>query len=362
MQAFDHPFTRRGLGAVAAAAAVAGLGRPSLAQGKRFKVALSNSFIGNKWRLEMENVFKAALGMEPFKSEIEGSVFNADNDVSKQSQQLSNLIAQKPDAIIINAASPTGLNGIINQGAGRGILMIAFDNTVTTQRCLKVNTNQYEMGRAWAEFLVKKLNGQGNVIMVTGVAGTEVDQERNRGADEVFGKAPGIKVVNRFTGMWDSSTAERNAAAILPSLPQVDGVWCQGGTDGIIKAFIKAGRKLPPVAGEGENGFRRFMVGYDGQKVDGLSIGQPPYLSVISLELARRILQGTYPKQDLVVPLAPLTSDQVKMGETAFADQPDSFFADFTDGGETPILKLCVEAALNGTSCSGRLDVNLPSA
>ncbi len=362
MQAFDHRFTRRGLGAVAATAAVAALGRPSRAQGKRFKVALSNSFIGNKWRLEMENVFKAALGMEPFKSEIEGSVFNADNDVSKQSQQLSNLIAQKPDAIIIDAASPTGLNGIINQGAARGILMIAFDNTVTTQRCLKVNTSQYEMGRAWAEFLVGKLNGQGNVIMVTGVAGTEVDQERNRGADEVFAKAPGIHVVNRFTGMWDSSTAERNAAAILPSLPQVDGVWCQGGTDGIIKAFIKAGRKLPPVAGEGENGFRRFMVGYDGQKVDGLSIGQPPYLSVISLELARRILQGAYPKQDLVVPLARLTSDQVKLGETAFADQPDSFFADFTDGGETPILKLCVEAALNGTSCSGRLDVNLPSA
>lgn len=83
------------------------------------KIALSNSYIGNKWRLEMENVFKAALQMEPYKSEVEGSVFNADNDVSKQSQQLSNLISQRLDAILINAASPTGLNGIINQGAGR---------------------------------------------------------------------------------------------------------------------------------------------------------------------------------------------------------------------------------------------------
>lgn len=178
----------------------------------------------------------------------------------------------------------------------------------------------------------------------------------------MFGKAPGIKVVNRYTGMWDSSTAERNTASILPSLPQIDGIWCQGGTDGVIKAFISANRKLPPVAGEAENGFRRFMVGYNGQKVDGLSIGQPPYLSVISLELARRILRGGYPKKDLVVPLAPLTSDQVKLGETAFADQPDSFFADFTDGGDHPILKLCVDAALNGTACSGRLDVNLPAA
>ena len=52
-----------------------------------------------------------------------------------------------------------------------------------------------------------------------------------------------MKVVNRFTGMWDSSTAERNTAAVLPSLPQIDGVWCQGGTDGVIKAFIAAKRR-----------------------------------------------------------------------------------------------------------------------
>lgn len=70
--------------------------------------------------------------------------------------------------------------------------------------------------RAWAEFLVKKLGGQVNVIMVTGVAGTEVDLERNKGAEDVFKEAPGIKVVNRYTGMWDSSTAERNTVSILP--------------------------------------------------------------------------------------------------------------------------------------------------
>ncbi len=345
---------------IAGAAALSA--RPAAAQGKKFKVALSNSYIGNKWRIEMENVFKAALLMEPFKSEIEGSVFNADNDVSKQSQQLSNIIAQRPDAIIINAASPTGLNGIVNQGAARGILMIAFDNTVTTDKCLKVNTDQREMGTAWAEFLVQKMGGKGNVIMITGVAGTEVDLERNKGAEDVFAKHPDIKIVNRYTGMWDSSTAERNTASILPSLPPIDGIWCQGGTDGVIKAFLGANRKVPPVAGEAENGFRKFMTGYNGTKVDGLSIGQPPYLSVVSLELARRILQNKYPRKDLHVPLAPLTSDQVKVGETAFPDQPDSFFADFTDGGEHPILKLCVEAALNGTACGSTLEVNLPAA
>ena len=339
-------------------------GQARAAASKPYKIALSNSFIGNKWRLEMENVFKAALLMEPYKTDVQGQVFNSGNDVSKQSQQLSNLIAERVDAIVIDAASPTGLNGVLRQATSRGILVIAFDSVVTAPSVLSVNISQKELGKTLAEFLVKKLGGKGNVIMVTGVAGTEVDQDRNAAAEAVWAANPGIKVVNRYTGMWDSSTAERNTASVLPSLPKIDGIWCQGGTDGVLKAFISAGRTpLPFTAGECENGFRKFMVGYMGQKVDGVSIGSPPFLSVIALEMARRILAGEYPKKSIQLPLAVLTSDQVKVGETVFPDQPDSFFDDFTDGGDHAIVKLCVEAALSGTACpGGPLRVALPGA
>jgi ribose transport system substrate-binding protein len=328
--------------------------------GKKVKIALANSYIGNKWRIEMENVFKAALLMEPYKSQVEGSVFNSGNDVSKQSQQLTNMIAERVDAIVINAASPTGLNGILSQAHGRGILVVSFDNIVTAPTALKVNTDQEEFGRRMADWLAKKIGGKGNVIMVTGVAGTAVDEGRNKGADSVWAQNPGIKVVNRFTGMWDSATAERNTSAVLPSLPQIDGIWCQGGTDGVLKAFIAANRPLPPTAGEAENGFRKFMIGYDGHKVDGISIGQPPFLSVVALELARRILVEKYPRKDVMIPFPFVTNDTVKVGETVFPDLPDSFFDDFTDAGDNAVVKLCVDAALDGKACAGRLDVKLP--
>ncbi len=363
-------FTRRGvigLGAaglvgVAATGAFPSPRLASAAPAKKFKIALSNSFIGNKWRIEMENVFKAALQMEPFKSQVEGSWFNSGNDVSKQSQQISNLIAKKVDAIVVNAASPTGLNGILTQATERGILVVSFDNVVTAPSVLKVNTDQVAFGKQLAEWLVKKMNGKGNVIMVTGVAGTFVDEDRNKGADMVWAQHPDIKVVNRYTGMWDSATAERNTASILPSLPQIDGIWCQGGTDGVQKAFIAAKRPLPPTAGEAENGFRKFMLGYMDHKVDGISIGQPPFLSVISLELARRILAKQYPKKDITIPFPYVTNDTVKKDETVFENLPDSFFADFTDSGANATVKLCVEAATDGKPCPGELNVNLPSA
>ena len=341
---------------------LAGCGGNQGAGGKKFKVALSNSYIGNQWRIEMVNEFKAALQMEPFKSQVEGSVFNSGNEVSKQSQQITNLISQRVDAILINAASPTGLNGVVEQAASQDIRVVSFDNTVTTEKALKANTDQFKFGEKLASWLVDKLGGQGNVIMVTGVAGTSVDEDRNKGAESVWEKNPGIKVVNRYTGMWDSSVAQRNTSSVLPSLPTVDGIWAQGGTDGVLKAFIGAGRPLPPTAGEAENGFRKFMIGYQGHKVEGLSIGQPPFLSVVALELARRILRGDYPKKDVTIPFPSVTNETVKKGVTVFPDVQDSFFDAFTDSGPDATVKMCLAAAQSGKPCGSNLTVNLPKA
>jgi ribose transport system substrate-binding protein len=56
--------------AVAIAAASAASRSASGHAATKYRIALANSFIGNTWRLEMENTFKAACQMEPFKSEV----------------------------------------------------------------------------------------------------------------------------------------------------------------------------------------------------------------------------------------------------------------------------------------------------
>ncbi|WP_286704998.1 MULTISPECIES: hypothetical protein [unclassified Acidiphilium] len=45
-----------------------------------------------------------------------------------------------------------------------------------------------------------------------------------------------------------------------------------------------------------------------------------------------------------------------------FPKLPDSFFADFTDSGPDATLKICVDAALHGKPCPGRLTIHLPTA
>jgi ribose transport system substrate-binding protein len=153
-------------------------------------------------------------------------------------QHFTDLISRRVDAIITDAASPTGLNGIIAQATRRGILVISFDNIVTSTAAVNIETNDLAFGSQGATWLAEELGGRGNIVMVTGVPGAPVDNDNVRGANEILSQHPDIKIVGHYCGMWDSSTAQRNTATVLPSLPKIDGIWCNGGTDGVLKACV----------------------------------------------------------------------------------------------------------------------------
>jgi ribose transport system substrate-binding protein len=335
------------------------------ASGKKFKIALSNSYIGNQWRIEMVNELKAALKMEPFKSQVEGSVFNSGNEVSKQSQQITNLISPhlpKGRCYSNQCRFPHGTQRHRRAGGRprhpRHLLRQHGDDRQGPQG----QHGSVQVRREACLLAGGQTRKQGQRHHGHGFAGTSVDEDRNKGAESDWKKYPGINVVNRYSGMWDSSVAQRNTSSVLPSLRTIDGIWAQGGTDGVLKAFINAGRPIPPTAGEAENGFRKFMSGYQGHKVEGLSIGQPPFLSVVALELARRILQSDYPKQDVTIPFPSVTNDTIMKGVTVFPDVQDSFFDVFTDSGPGATVEMCLKAAQSDKPCGSKLTVNLPKA
>ena len=341
--------------AIVIAAASAAESRNHSTHAGKLKIALANSFIGNTWRLEMENTFKAACKMPPFKTEVSCSVYNSGNDVGKQTQQISNLISQHVDAIVIDAASPTGLNGIVKQACARGILVISFDNIVTEQvrpdgqhGPAQVRAAGRPVPRRPAARQGQHRHGHRRRRHV----GRHGPQQGRRVGDQEVPGHEDRRPLQRQLGLRRPRSARRPRSS--RRLPQVDGVWVSGGTDGVVKAFIDAGKPVPIVAGEGENGYRRYMLpaGYNGHHVDGISIGQPPFLSVASLELAREILEHKHAKKSIVLPFPVVTDQTVKSGATVFPNLPDSFFADFTDSGPKATVVICVQAALKGTAVS----------
>jgi len=297
-----------------------------------YNIALSNSYIGNVWRTQMIKMAKAysqTPDIAPLLSNFQ--VNTADRDDAAQQAAIENMISNGAQAIVILANTPTALVQTVQQARADGIVIVSFDTTVHTDPPdpsldlgVTVNEDQVEMGRRLAEFLVEQTGGKGKILMVNGVQGTGVDQERRQGAAEVWKANPGITTVE-VIGDWDPGKAQTATATALAANPDFAGVWCQGGTDGVVRAFIDAGIPIPPIAGESENGFRKQMVKYKDQ-FQGLSIGQSPGLVAVSMRAALSLLMGEPVPQAVSVPLPMATTDELVAGVNYFPDAPDNFF------------------------------------
>ena len=70
---------------------------------KPYTIYLSNNFVGNDWRVQMEKEATVAAGLAPFKGKVKLTITNAQNTVPAQISSLQAIVARKPDAILIDA-------------------------------------------------------------------------------------------------------------------------------------------------------------------------------------------------------------------------------------------------------------------
>jgi ribose transport system substrate-binding protein len=147
-------------------------------QKKKWKIALSNSYYGNIWRRQMVDAFKEAA--EKAKAEgliSEYSIENGDGTVNQQNSQISSLILKGVDAIAINAASPTALNGVIDKACQAGIKIIAFDSIATADCAYKLDFDMVGIFGGMADYIAKDmLKGKGDLLLVRGVQGSAPDK------------------------------------------------------------------------------------------------------------------------------------------------------------------------------------------
>jgi ribose transport system substrate-binding protein len=275
----------------------------------------------------MADVFVTRPDIEPLVADWQ--VASSGDDVAAQIAQTENMISAGAQAIIINSISPTALTPVCQRAIDDGIPVVAFDGIVEADGIVIVNEDQFEMGRLWAEFLVNTMGETGKVLMIQGVQGTSVDTDRNNGGRSVFDQYPGIEIVE-VLGQWDPGTAQTVTANALAAHDDFTGVWCQGGTDGAVRAFLEAGRELVPFGGEAENGFRKQMLEFRDQGFQAMSIGQSPALVAVSIRAAIDLLSGIEIPSRISVPLPIVTSETLEVGVNVFPDAPDNFFTDIS--------------------------------
>ena len=82
---------------------------------KPYTIYLSNNFVGNDWRQQMERVATVSVNKGPLKGRVDLKIENVENTVQAQINSLNNIIRQKPDAILVDAGSDSALNPTIKK-------------------------------------------------------------------------------------------------------------------------------------------------------------------------------------------------------------------------------------------------------
>lgn len=320
----------------AMALGVAGIDKQAIAK-EKYKIFLSMSFIGNDWQAEAANMVKAMAGHKSLADKVDLRVQVAGPNAQRQIQQINAMVQAGADAIVIFPISPTALNSVVKNACAKGVLVFAYDAEITEPCAYNISIDQLEAGRVTAEWLVKKLGGKGEIVVITGVPGTSVDNLRTKAAKEVFAKNPGIKVIAEAVGMWSQAVARTELSKILAtrSWDKIDGLWMQVGCYTANAMQIEAGKtekNLIPCAGEGANGGRVQMLPM-GTEVEGangayramgaprISYASPPYSGGLALKLAVKKLDGGDVPKKITLPLPLVTNETIQLcGEGTWAE------------------------------------------
>jgi ribose transport system substrate-binding protein len=322
------------LSAISLSAALSGVvAPPAMAEGKTYKIYLSNNFVGNDWRQQMLRIAETVVKKPPLLGRVDLKIENVETTTQAQINSLNNIIRTKPDAILVDAGSPTALNPTLEKACAAGILVISFDQVVTADCAYKVESDWNMLPAVQAEWIAEKIGGKGKVFVDRGLAGAPISEQLQSGFEKVLKTYPGIEIVGYFNGNYALGPEQEGVASLLDAHPQVDAILTQGYGSGAIKALQDAGRPLVPVAGGGYNSASLVCAQTEGAQC--ILETNPAYLSAEAIKLAVDILDGKEAKEKHIFVYGPFQStthpaasklypdvkmQQIEIGKTAFPD------------------------------------------
>ena len=263
--------------------------------GKKYKIGVSNTLVGNGWREEMICAVKAqALASGAVDKVL---VSNQNGAAPEQIAAMRNLISSGANAIIINPADATALNSVISEAKRRGVKIISVDQAIDSPDVLNVTNDQKQYGKLGGEWLAKKLGGKGNILEMRGISGAPADTARHEGFMEAIKANPGMKVVKQtFTG-WQFGTGGKQALDVLQSGTKIDGIWTSGIDYSVVNALKTANKQDIPVVGADNNKFLGQLL--DG--TPGVAVTNPATVGGVGAAVAIKALKGENPEPNTVL-------------------------------------------------------------
>jgi ribose transport system substrate-binding protein len=259
---------------------------------KHYTFVVSNNFLGNNWRPQVELLAKLTAKYKPFKGHVTVKVVNSGPTVADQNADLSNIIATKPAVILLIASDTNAQDGVVQQACQAGILVITVSGPVNAPCAYNVNQN-FNLGMVQVgRWMGQILKGKGSVFADNGLGGNPESNTILQGFLTGLKKTgPKIKDVGNFNGMFAQGPEQSGISALIPAHPNVKGVMTEGYCIPVFNAFKDAGKKAVPATCFGYNGELVACAKGTGHKCAILS-GSPEVIQTC-MQIAWKILNGT---------------------------------------------------------------------
>lgn len=256
---------------------------------------------------------------EQAEKEIEAAFPNIDVVLSTASSapaQVSALedlsASRKLDALVILPFTSEELTGPVEQIKQKGTFISVVDRGLTdpSVQDLYVAGDNIAVGANTAHWLVDKLGGEGQIVVLRGIP-TVIDDERIKGFSDVIAKS-NIKILDMQYANWNQDEAFKLMQDYLAKHPKIDAVWANDDDMllGVLEAVDNAGRKDIKYA-LGGNGMKQVieMVKEQNERTP-ISTPYPPSMIKSAIYMTAAQFAGQAPMRGSFLLGAPLITPE----------------------------------------------------
>ncbi len=295
------------------------------AGGKKYTIGVSIQGSNNDWAASCYAHFKYAFGTV-YKDQVANVYYGESGyDDKKQIADIEDLLTKNIDLLIVQPVTETGAAGAIEKAKASGVKVVIFGGLAGTDKYdAYVDRDHIKAGFQYADWVAKKINGKGNVLVVMGYPGSGYSNNVLKGVQQALANYPNIKVLGTEYAMYTPATSKKIVESYFAKRVPIDGVIVDGGLMdfGVLDAFVDAKKPLPPTTADDWFGFLKKAVAL--KYTNYIVINSGEELSLDAADAAIKLLKGeTVPKDDL---RAPTVWDGKDLASKIDTTLPDSYW------------------------------------
>lgn len=238
-------------------------------------------------------------------------------EMAQQKIAIDNAILKKVDGLVVGAVDSRGLRDSFNKAKKAGIPVVTVDTKVAHDVVVShIATDNVSAAKLAGEYIVKKCNGKGKVLILGGITGSQTADDRRRGVEDTC-KAAGMEVIFRPAD-WLEDKANQITQNELSANPDLAAIFAA--CDPMIvtaKQAVKSEGKLDQVLLVGFDAIPACLKAIKKGEVDATIRQDPERMGRQGVELMVKYLKGE--KVDANIPIEAVLVD---------AGNVDEYFSD----------------------------------